>query len=233
MTPERLARLRATLDRRQPDLSVIMDGVHKPHNIAAIVRTCDAVGVLELHAALPDNRARNTVSTALGSQRWVNVHEHHCGEDAIRHVQSRGIQVLAAHWSEHAVPYREVDYTRPTALLLGTERTGVDDISAAAADRHVIIPMMGMVASFNVSVAAAIILAEACEQRRAAGLYDHCRLDEDTYRRMLFQWSHPKLASHCQRFGVPYPALDEEGHVADPKRFNFLLSEAIRRGQQD
>ncbi|GAA5120768.1 tRNA (guanosine(18)-2'-O)-methyltransferase TrmH [Alloalcanivorax gelatiniphagus] len=231
MTPQRLQRLRATLARRQPDLSVIMDGVHKPHNIAAVVRTCDAVGVLELHAALPDNRARNTVSTALGSQRWVNVHEHHCGEDAIRHVQSLGMQVLAAHWSEHAVPYREVDYTRPTALLLGTERTGVDDISAAAADRHVIIPMMGMVSSFNVSVAAAIILAEACEQRRAAGLYQQSRLNQQQYRDTFFKWAYPKLAEHCRRFGVPYPELREDGEIANPGRFNFQLSEAIRAGQ--
>ncbi|MBL7251342.1 tRNA (guanosine(18)-2'-O)-methyltransferase TrmH [Alloalcanivorax sp. C16-2] len=233
MTPERLRRLRATLARRQPDLSVIMDGVHKPHNIAAVVRTCDAVGVLELHAALPNNRARDTVRTALGSQRWVNVREHHDGEEAIRAARERGLQVLAAHWSERAVPYREVDYTRPTALLLGTERTGVNATSAAAADQHVFIPMMGMVSSFNVSVAAAIILAEACEQRRAAGLYDRSRLSEAQHRDTFFQWAHPKLAQHCQRFGVPYPALREDGELADPKRFNFLLSEAIRRGEQD
>ena len=93
--------------------------------------------------------------------------------------------------------------------------------------------MMGMVSSFNVSVAAAIILAEACEQRRAAGLYDHSRLSEAQHRDTFFQWAHPKLAQHCQRFGVPYPALREDGELADPKRFNFLLSEAIRRGEQD
>ena len=108
MTPERHARLRATLDRRQPDLSVIMDGVHKPHNIAAIVRTCDAVGILDVHAALPDNLARFPAGTALGSQRWVNIHYHEDGGDAIRRVRDQGMQVLAAHFSDRAVPYREL-----------------------------------------------------------------------------------------------------------------------------
>ncbi len=233
MTPERHARLRATLDRRQPDLSVIMDGVHKPHNIAAIVRTCDAVGILDVHAALPDNLARFPAGTALGSQRWVNIHYHDDGEEAIRRVRDQGMQVLAAHFSDRAVPYRELDYTRPTALLLGTEKFGVSEAAAEAADEHVIIPMMGMVASFNVSVAAAIILAEVCEQRRAAGLYDRRRVDPATYQHTLFQWSHPRLAAHCRQYGVPYPALNEAGEIADPKRFNFLLSEAIRRGEQD
>ena len=83
MTPERHRRLCAALDRRQPDLSVILEGVHKPHNINAIVRTCDAVGVLDVHAVLPENRARASASSAMGSQRWVYVHEHDSGPEAV------------------------------------------------------------------------------------------------------------------------------------------------------
>ena len=70
MTPERYRRICDTLDRRQPDLTVIMDGVHKPHNIAAIVRTCDAVGIMDVHAILPNNRARMAAGTAMGSLEW-------------------------------------------------------------------------------------------------------------------------------------------------------------------
>ena len=184
MTPERHRRLCAALDRRQPDLSVILEGVHKPHNINAIVRTCDAVGVLDVHAVLPENRARASASSAMGSQRWVYVHEHDSGPDAV-----------------------------------------------AAVDQHVIIPMMGMVSSFNVSVAAAIILSEACEQRRAAGLYQQRRLSEARYQHAFFRWAHPRLAAYCERSGVPYPALADEGRIAEPRRFDFLLSEAVRRGE--
>ena len=133
------------------------------------------------------------------------------------------MQGLAAHLSDTAVPYREVDYTRPTALLLGTEKFGVSDEAAAAVDQHVVIPMMGMVESFNVSVAAAIILAEACEQRRAKGYYDQPRIDPARYKELLFRWGHQKIARLCDAEGVPYPALDDEGQVKDSAALTALL----------
>ena len=213
MTPRRYQRIRDTLDRRQPDLTVVMAGVHKPHNIAAIIRTCDAVGVFRAHAVLPDNRSRIPAGTAMGSQQWVDIQRHESVREAVDRVRGQGCQVLAAHLSEHAVPYRELDYTRPTALVLGTEKYGVDQELAAMADGHVMIPMMGMVESFNVSVAAAIMLSEACEQRRRAGMYDSPRLDEETYRRTLMRWGYPRVAAWCEREGVPYPPLDEQGQL--------------------
>ncbi|MED5239611.1 MAG: tRNA (guanosine(18)-2'-O)-methyltransferase TrmH [Pseudomonadota bacterium] len=226
MTPERYRRICETLDRRQPDLTVIMDGVHKPHNIAAIVRTCDAVGILDVHAILPNNRARMAAGTAMGSQRWVKVHKHEDSTPVIRELQGQGVQVLAAHLSDTAIPYRDVDYSKPTALLLGTEKFGVSDEAAAAVDQHVIIPMMGMVESFNVSVAAAIILSEACEQRRSKGFYDQPRLDPARYRELLFRWGHEKIARLCDAHGVPYPELDEEGQVRDSAALTALLQKA-------
>lgn len=223
MTPERYRRICDTLDRRQPDLTVIMDGVHKPHNIAAIVRTCDAVGILDVHAVLPKNRARMAAGTAMGSQRWVQVHKRDESTDVIRELQGQGVQVLAAHLSHDAIPYREVDYTRPTALLLGTEKFGVSDEVASAVDQNVTIPMMGMVESFNVSVAAAIILSEACEQRRAKGFYDQPRVAADRYHELLFRWGYARIARLCDAHGVPYPELDEDGQVKDSAALTALL----------
>ena len=223
MTPERYHRICDTLDRRQPDLTVIMDGVHKPHNIAAIVRTCDAVGILDVHAILPNNRARMAAGTAMGSQRWVQVHKRDESSSVIRELQGQGVQVLAAHLSDTAVPYRAVDNTRPPDLLLGTEKFGVSDEAAAAVDQHVVIPMMGMVESFNVSVAAAIILAEACEQRRAKGFYDQPRIEAARYSELLFRWGHQKIARLCDAEGIPYPALDDEGQVKDSAALTALL----------
>ncbi len=226
MTPERYRRICETLDRRQPDLTVIMDGVHKPHNIAAIVRTCDAVGILDVHAILPKNRARMAAGTAMGSQRWVNVHKHEDSTQVIRDLQGEGVQVLAAHLSDTAIPYREVDYSKPTALLLGTEKFGVSDEAAAAVDQHVIIPMMGMVESFNVSVAAAIILAEACEQRRSKGFYDQPQIDPQRYQELLFRWGYAKVARLCDDHGVPYPELDDEGQIRDSAALTALLQKS-------
>lgn len=219
MTPERLAKLRATLDRRQPDLTVLADYVHKPHNIAAIVRTCDAVGIGEVQLAMGerDQRRFKTASgTALGSDRWVDVSLRDDIAGSVEALQAQGVQVVAAHLDERAVPYREVDYTRPTALLLGAEKNGVSDAVAKQVDQPIIIPMMGMVQSFNVSVAAAIILSEAQHQRALAGLYDHCRLERAQYERTLFRWAHPKVANYCDRHGVDYPSMDEDGTL-DPE----------------
>jgi tRNA (guanosine-2'-O-)-methyltransferase len=213
MTPERYRKIRAVLDRRQPDLTVVTDGVHKEHNIAAIVRTCDAVGIQTIHASLPDNLAHAPAEAAMGSQKWVDVVEHDQGTDAMASLQQRGFQVLAAHYSEQALSYRDIDYTRPTALMLGTEKFGVSQEAAEQANAHVYIPMMGMVESFNVSVATAIILAEACEQRRQAGLYDCVRLDPARYHELLIRWGYPRVAQRCDEEGLPWPQLDEEGRL--------------------
>ena len=219
MTPERLAKLRATLDRRQPDLTVLADYVHKPHNIAAIVRTCDAVGIGEIQLAMGERdkrRFKSKSGTSLGSDRWVEVHLKDDISDSIKALQASGTQVVAAHLSDRAVHYRAVDYTKPTALLLGAEKDGVSEAIAELVDQPITIPMMGMVQSFNVSVAAAIILSEAQDQREKAGLYDTCRLPSEEYTRTLFCWAYPKYANYCDRHEVKYPAMDEHGEL-DPE----------------
>ncbi len=219
MTPERLAKLRATLDRRQPDLSVLADYVHKPHNIAAIIRTCDAVGIGQVELAMGERdkqRFKTASGTALGSDRWVNVTLKDEIAASVRELQANGVQVVAAHLTPRAIHYREVDYCKPTALLLGAEKYGVNDVVADMVDQPIVIPMMGMVQSFNVSVAAAIILSEAQHQREKAGLYASCRLDAEVYRTTLFSWAHPKVADYCQRNALAYPKMDEEGNL-DPE----------------
>lgn len=215
MTAERLARMRATLDRRQPDLRVLLDGVHKPHNVSAILRTCDAVGVFQAHAVWPGDRLAVHRHCSAGAGQWVRMQTHAGAGEAVTALQAEGLQVYAAHLSGHAVDFRSVDYTRPCAVLMGAELWGVSEPAAAAADAHVTIPMAGLVASLNVSVAAAVILFEAQRQRAAAGLYDRPRLDPETYRRTLFEWLHPRLAAHLRARGERYPEVDGAG---DPVR---------------
>lgn len=217
MTPERYRRIRSVLNRRQPDLTVLLEEVHKPHNFSAILRTCDAVGVLEAHAVTPSGRGvRRHKPTSAGSGKWVKVTTHDRVTDALATLRERGFHVLAAHLTSQAVDFRAPDYTRPTAILLGQEKLGVTDEAAAGADGFIAIPMAGMVASLNVSVAAALILYEAQRQRSRAGLYDTPRLDLETYRRALFEWAYPELAAYCREIGHPYPRLDDEGRLLDP-----------------
>jgi tRNA (guanosine-2'-O-)-methyltransferase len=213
MSRERYQRARAVLDRRQPDLTVLLDNVHKPHNLSAILRTCDAVGVLEAHAVWPTPRLRPNPGRAAGTDRWVLVRTHPTVEAAACQLKATGMQLLAAHPREDALDFRAVDYTRPTAILLGAELTGVSPAALALADASILVPLEGMVPSLNVSVAAAVILYEAQRQREAAGHYLRPRLDERRYRETLLDWLHPDVADFCRRRGLAHPGLDEEGAV--------------------
>lgn len=228
MTPERYERIRHTLDQRQPDLTVITDEVYKPHNLAAIARTCDAVGIPQIHCVWPRDKYRLRTAATAGSAEWIDVKTHTTIEEGIAHLQGQGVKVVAAHLTDKAIDYRDYDFTQPTALLMGTEREGVSDEAADMADEHLIIPMRGMVQSFNVSVAAAIILNEAHYQRQKAGMYDEPRLPQDWYDRVLFEWCQPTITKLCKEQGLNYPSLREDGELADPQAFSELYNQSVR-----
>jgi len=212
-TPRRYHHLRSVLDRRQPDLTVLMEDVQVPRNLAAVLRSCDAVGVFEAHAVWPGGRLKISRPASGGNRKWLPVRKHRTLADALVRLKDRGLRVLAAHPSSGAVPFREVDYTLPTVLLVGNEDNGLTPEALAGADAVVAIPMEGMGTSLNVSVAAALMLFEAQRQRREAGFYDRPRLDPETYARTLFEWTWPEIAARCRRRGVPYPALGEQGEI--------------------
>ncbi|MGS2723302.1 tRNA (guanosine(18)-2'-O)-methyltransferase TrmH [Porticoccus sp. GXU_MW_L64] len=216
MTPERFQRIVAVLNKRQPDLTVITDDVHKGQNLSAIVRTCDAVGIPEIHAVYSKGEYRPHTGTAMGSQKWVHANIWPTVAEPIETLKAQGFQIIAAHLSDKTVDFRQVDYCKPTALLLGAEREGVSDTALRGVDQEITVPMLGMVESFNVSVACAIILSEAQRQRQAAGFYHRRRLPDPQYRKTLFEWCHPVIADYCKAKGLQYPQLNEQGDIADP-----------------
>ncbi len=203
------------LNCRQPDLTICMEQVHKPHNISAVIRTADAVGVHQVHAIWPTSRMKTLVSSAAGSNSWVQVKTHRTIQDAVGHLKNEGMQVLATNLSEHAVDFREIDYTRPTCILLGQEKTGITAEALKLADRDIIIPMTGMVQSLNVSVASALILYEAQRQRQIAGMYqrEDSPLDEEEQQRLLFEGGYPVLARVAKHKGLPRPYIDHQGQI--------------------
>jgi len=203
------------LDRRQPDLTVLMDRVHKPHNLSAILRNCDAVGVLEAHAVPPDGGLELSVVSSAGASKWVPVRRHRDISTAVAELRAGSFRVVAAHPTGGARDYREIDFTQPTALLVGSELEGVSDRGLDLADELVLIPMMGMVPSLNVSVATSLLLYEAARQRESAGLYAKSRLDPERYRTLLFEWGYPRLARRLRDEGREYPLIAADGSVDD------------------
>ena len=212
-TPQRYHRLRAVLDRRQPDLTVLLEDVQVPRTLAAIMRSLDAVGGLEAHAVWPGGKLKISRPASGGNRKWLPVRQHRTLAKGLDRLRERGFRILVADPAENATDFRQVDYLQPTALLLGNEDFGVTEEARAGADELVTIPMTGMGTSLNVSVAAALILFEAQRQRAAAGFYDTPRLDPETRSKLLFEWVYPKLAALCRRHGVGYPELGPDGEV--------------------
>ncbi|NQZ79845.1 MAG: tRNA (guanosine(18)-2'-O)-methyltransferase TrmH [Colwellia sp.] len=213
MTPERHQRIKDMLDQRQPDLTVCMEGVHKTHNLAAVVRTADAIGVSDVHAIWKNERMRVSGGSAAGSQNWIDVHNYTNTVDAIAELKKQNMQILVTNLSDSAVDFREIDYTKPTAIILGQEKFGASEVALELADQDIVIPMVGMVQSLNVSVACSVVLYEAQRQRQLAGMYNKPRLSEERRQRVLFEGGHPIFAQACQRKGLPYPKIDEDGQI--------------------
>jgi tRNA (guanosine-2'-O-)-methyltransferase len=215
MTPERFAKLRRALERRQPDLTVLADGVNKPHNVSAILRTADAVGVHRIHALSTSGAMRRHHMIAGGVKNWVGLTLHASIEDALAALRADGWRLVAAHASESARDYRAIDYTAKIAVIVGAELLGPSPAALAEADEHVAIPMLGLGESVNVSVATAVILLEAQRQRASAGFYDRPRLAPDELERTLFEWCYPDVAERCRELGRPYPRLGEDGTMLE------------------
>ncbi|MEH0690945.1 tRNA (guanosine(18)-2'-O)-methyltransferase TrmH [Vibrio cholerae] len=218
MNLERYQRIQEVLKARQADLTLCLEEVHKPNNVSAVIRSADATGIHKVHAVWPD-KMRTLSHTSAGARNWVEVETHDTIEDAISELKRQGMQVLVTNLSETAVDFRQIDYTKPTAVILGSEKIGASEQAKALADQDIIIPMVGMVQSLNVSVASAVILYEAQRQRQAAGMYDNAQsaLPAETIHRILFERGHPVLAKVAKRKQLPYPPLDEQGQIVADK----------------
>jgi tRNA (guanosine-2'-O-)-methyltransferase len=173
LTEKRKARIREVAARRQKDLTLVLANIHDPHNVSAILRSCDAFGVGRVHLyytveAFPALGHKSSAS----ARKWVETVRHGKPGSLCVPLADQGYQILAAGLSEKARPLTAFDYTGPTAIILGNEHRGVDEEFAPYVHGEVFIPMQGMVQSLNVSVAAAVFLFEAFRQRYAKGLYD-------------------------------------------------------------
>ena len=209
MNPKRLNTIKSSLDRRQPDLTVVMDNVRKPHNLAAVARTLEAVGGLEIHAVTGLNAIRLSQQAACGIRKWIKVNKHASIEQGLEQVKQLGCRVIATVAGEASRDYRDIDYRRPTAILVGEELDGLPQNAIDLADESVTIPIAGMVQSLNVSVATALVLYEAYRQREGA-------LDDATYTKLLFEACHPQVADYCRRNKIEYPAIDDDASLLEP-----------------
>jgi tRNA (guanosine-2'-O-)-methyltransferase len=186
----RAEKFRQVLAQRQPDLTVVMENIHDAHNVSAILRSCDAVGVLRVELLYTTEKfPRIGRKSSSSANKWLDRRRHSSIAECFGTLRSEGFRIFATHLGAGSVSLHELDLTRPAALVLGNEHRGVSDEAAAKADGTFRIPMMGMIQSLNVSVAAAVCLYEALRQRMAAGRYQQPALSRAELDRLFADWT--------------------------------------------
>ncbi len=177
MTPDRIAKIERAAALTQNDLTVILENVHDPHNIGAVLRTCESVGIREIYV-IYNQPGRNVeqqyvgVNSASGSKKWVKVHFFEDVENCLSEVRKNYAHIYGTYLNTHAVSLYDLDLILPTALVFGNEKDGISDQLFSKLDGNFIIPQYGLVQSLNISVACAVSLFEASRQRMIAGKYD-------------------------------------------------------------
>jgi len=191
MTPERKEKLKTVLSKRQTDLTVVLENVSDPHNISAVMRTCDAVGVQEIYI-LNTKISRHKkwgAKSSSSAAKWLTIHQYDNAEDCFLSLRKRYSTILTTHLSTDAISLHELDLTQRVALIFGNEHSGVSDEIRVMADGNFIIPQVGIIRSLNISVACAVSLYEAFRQKNKAGHYNREGMEDVMKQDLLKEWS--------------------------------------------
>ncbi len=190
MTPERTKRLNNVLAKRQPGLTVVLENVSDPHNISAVMRTCDAVGVQDvyiLNTAI-DLHEMWSAKSSSSAAKWLTVHQFTNAEACFAELRKNFSKIYTTHLNTGATDLYELDLTESVALIFGNEHSGVSEDIINMADGNFIIPQVGIIKSLNISVACAVVLYEAYRQKKTAGHFDNIKLTHSAFNNLKNQW---------------------------------------------
>lgn len=178
------------LNKRQANLTVVLENVFDPHNISAVMRTCDAVGIQEiyiLNSKIPPHKKWGSKSSS-SAHKWLTIHQHSDAVECFSIIRKKYSRILTTHLSSDAVSLHDVNFLVSLALVFGNEHDGVSEEIRGLADGNLVIPQVGVIKSLNISVACAVVLYEAFRQRNLAGHYDSRGLPPDEFKELLAAW---------------------------------------------
>ncbi len=190
MTPERFERLTSVLNKRQPDITVVLENVFDPHNISAVMRTCDAIGMQDifiLNSKIPPHRKWGAKSSS-SAAKWLTVHQYTNADECFAELKKRYKKIYTTHLSTDAVGLHDLNLTEPVALVFGNEHSGVSEEIIGMANGNFIIPQVGIIKSLNISVACAVTLYEAYRQKNNAGHYEAAKLAGEQLHVLREEW---------------------------------------------
>jgi tRNA (guanosine-2'-O-)-methyltransferase len=190
MTPERIKRLTDVLDKRQNSITVVLENVADPHNISAVMRTCDAIGIQDIY--ILNNQVgvhkKWGAKSSSSASKWLSIHQYTNVDECFTELRKHYKKIYSTHLGTHSVDLYDMDLTESIALVFGNEHSGVSDEINALADGNFIIPQVGIIKSLNISVACAVSLYEAYRQKARAGHYQDVQLSPESYSELQQQW---------------------------------------------
>ena len=190
LTEKRLAKIEKVISQRQHSLRIVMENIHEPHNVSAIFRTCDAVGVpkVSLLYTIEEFPKISKVSSS-SANKWIEKEKFNDTEKCFDSLREQGFKIYSTLLDENAESIYDIDFTEKVAIVMGNEHRGVSEHAAKLSDKTIFIPMRGMIQSLNVSVATAVILYEAQRQRMLKGMYEKSELSPEEIEKMIDDWS--------------------------------------------
>ena len=185
MMERRLERIQEVVAGRTRSVVPVVEGLVNTGNVSAVMRSAEALGHQDVHVVKGDHeRYKHSQRTAQGAQHWLDVWHWDAPSDCATHLKKAGYRLVAMHLHADTVPIRSLDFTEPTALIFGNEEAGVTDDMLAEADAACEVPLPGFTESFNVSVAAAVALYHA-QQDRIDHQGHHADLSDDEQARLV------------------------------------------------
>jgi len=192
MTPERREKLLSVLNKRQNNITVVLENIFDPHNEAAVMRTCDSVGIQDIYTINNRIPPRKKWGFRSGSsaKKWLTIHEFNNATDCFKELRSKYSKIFTTHLASDSVSVYNIDFTESIALVFGNERFGVSDEARALSDGNFIIPQYGIIQSLNISVACAITIYEAFRQKEKAGHYQSASISIEKRNQLFEDWGY-------------------------------------------
>jgi len=190
ITQRRLEKISAALKHTQPDLTVVLENIHDPHNVSAIFRTCDAVGIRKVNLLYTEEKfPKIGRKSSASANKWIEREKFKSVHECYSSLRSDGFIIAASVVDDKSKSLYELDLRKKVAFVFGNEHRGVSGEAACSADIQFQIPMFGMVQSLNVSVACAITLYEALRQRIESGDFEKQKIGAAELKKRLEEWA--------------------------------------------
>ncbi len=190
-TKERLEVIKKVLSKRQNDIVVVLENVHDPHNVSAVLRTCDAIGILHIYLIYHSGQEFPQLGNKSSGRvrKWMFIHKYTSVEECFTDLKKEGFSIISTHLYNESKSIFEVDLTQKIALVFGNEHEGVSNEIVVGSDTIVLIPQVGFAESLNISVACSICLYEAFRQKDILGHYSSPKLDVSEEKLILEHWT--------------------------------------------